>query len=524
MEPYSAGFLSLLPPVLAVILALKTKEVYSSLIFGILCGALLYCSQSGGNPLIRPAEVTLEILSAKFDLKIAIFCALLGALISVINASGGIREYGKWARKKLQTRRKALFSTMFLGILIFIDDYFNCLTVGTVMKPVTDAQKISREKLAFIIDSTAAPICIIAPISSWAVAVSSNLTTKAAEETPFMIFLSCIPWNFYAVFCLCFVLLIIALDFDFGPMRRAELTHQEKLAKGEEEVHAPVPAECEVKSKPSGTIGDILIPIGFLITATVLAMLSTGGFWKEGDAFHEVALAMGNSDPSFSLILGALAGLLAAFFKYIPRRISTMADFMKNAVKGAQNMLPAIIILMLAWTLSGITRELLEAPKFIASLVSADNGLAVSLLPALAFMLAGFLSFSIGTAWGTFGILIPIIISIFEAVFPGNPADLYIMLAATLAGSVFGDHCSPISDTTILSSAGAGCDHVSHVSTQLPYCMFIAGASLLGYVTAGFTRSLFLSLTVSLAALIGGLLFIRRRARGNHPAETAETA
>ena len=525
MEPYSAGLLSLLPPVLAVILALKTKEVYSSLIFGIIAGSLIYCSNSGGNPLVRPAAVTLEILSTKFDLKIAIFCALLGALISVINASGGIREYGKWARKKLQTRRKALFSTMFLGILIFIDDYFNCLTVGTVMKPVTDAQKISREKLAFIIDSTAAPICIIAPISSWAVAVSSNLTTKAAGENPFMIFLSCIPWNFYAIFCLCFMMLIIALDFDFGPMRRAELTHQEKLAKGEE-VQPPVsvPEDCEVKSKPSGTVGDILIPIGCLIAATVLAMLSTGGFWKEGEAYHEVALAMGNSDPSFSLILGALAGLLAAFFKYIPRRISTMADFMKHAVTGAQNMLPAIIILMLAWTLSGITRELLEAPKFIASLVSADNGIAVSLLPAFAFMLAGFLSFSIGTAWGTFGILIPIIISIFEAVFPGNPVDLYIMLAATLAGSVFGDHCSPISDTTILSSAGAGCEHVNHVSTQLPYSMFIAMVSLLGYVTAGFTRSLSLSLLVSLAALVGGLLLIRRRARRSNPAEKTEAA
>lgn len=524
MEPYSAGFLSLLPPVLAVILALKTKEVYSSLIFGIMSGALIYSFMSGGDSLIRPIEVSVEILSAKFDLKIAIFCALLGALISVINASGGIREYGNWARKKLQTRRKALFSTMFLGIVIFIDDYFNCLTVGTVMKPVTDAQKISREKLAFIIDSTAAPICIIAPISSWAVAVSSNLTTEASSETPFMIFISCIPWNFYAIFCLCFVLLVIALDFDFGPMRRAEQRHQESLEEqaGREDSH--VLQDNGVKAKASGTISDILIPICSLITATALAMLYTGGFWKDGEAFHSAVQAMGASDPSFSLILGALVGLLAAFLKYIPKRISTMDDFMKNAVRGAQNMLPAIIILMLAWTLSGVTRELLEAPKFIGSLISADNGMVAALLPAFAFILSGFLSFAVGTAWGTFGILIPIIISVFEAVFPGNSEYLYIVLSATLAGSVFGDHCSPISDTTILSSAGAGCEHVNHVGTQLPYSIFIAAVSLLGYLIAGFTRSLSASLIFSLAVLLGGLLMIRSRVQRKAQTENAEKA
>ncbi len=519
MEPQAAGFLSLLPPVLAVILALKTREVYSSLIFGILSGVLIYTFMSGGDFLIRPAEVSLEILTAKFDLKIAIFCALLGSLISVINASGGIREYGNWARRKLKTRRKALFSTMFLGIVIFIDDYFNCLTVGTVMKPVTDSQRISREKLAFIIDSTAAPICIIAPISSWAVAVSSNLVTEAVPETPFMIFISCIPWNFYAIFCLCFVLLIIALDFDFGPMRRAELRHQKILA-GQKESH--VSPDTGNKSEVSGGIPDILVPLSCLIASTVLAMLYTGGFWKDGDAFHSAALAMGNSDPSFSLILGALSGLLAAFFMYIPRKLTTLADFMKNAVRGAQNMLPAIIILMLAWTLSGITRELLEAPKFIGSLISADNGMTAALLPAFAFVLAGFLSFSVGTAWGTFGILIPIIISVFEAVFPGNFEYLCIVLSATLAGSVFGDHCSPISDTTILSSAGTECDHVSHVSTQMPYSIFIAVVSLSGYLLAGFTGSLFLSLFFCLAVMLCGLFLIRSRVRRNTMLEAME--
>ena len=277
MEPVTAGVLSLIPPMVAVMLALKTREVYSSLLAGIFSGALIYSIMSGSEPVVRPFEVSLEIMSSKFDLKIVVFCALLGALIYVINASGGIRAYGEWARKRIRTRRKALFSTMILGFIIFIDDYFNCLTVGTVMKPVTDSQRISREKLAYIIDSTAAPICIIAPISSWAVAVSSNLSVASPDVSPFAIFISCIPWNFYAIFCLCFVFIIVAMDFDFGPMRRAELRARTAPPEQTVEEESKAGAGGKRPADRRDALIDMLAPLFCLICVTFLAMLYSGG-------------------------------------------------------------------------------------------------------------------------------------------------------------------------------------------------------------------------------------------------------
>lgn len=507
MEPVTAGVLSLIPPMVAVMLALKTREVYSSLLAGIFSGALIYSIMSGSEPVVRPFEVSLEIMSSKFDLKIVVFCALLGALIYVINASGGIRAYGEWARKRIRTRRKALFSTMILGFIIFIDDYFNCLTVGTVMKPVTDSQRISREKLAYIIDSTAAPICIIAPISSWAVAVSSNLSVASPDVSPFAIFISCIPWNFYAIFCLCFVFIIVAMDFDFGPMRRAELRARTAPPEQTVEEESKAGAGGKRPADRRDALIDMLAPLFCLICVTFLAMLYSGGYW--GREERSISEAMGNTDSSLSLILGALAGLICAFVLYLLEKRSTLAEFMNNAVKGAQNMMPAVIILMLAWTLSGITRDLLDAPKFIGSLISADNSFAADLLPASVFLLAGFLSFSIGTAWGTFGILIPIVVSVLTALFPGNSDYLCIVLSAVLAGAVFGDHCSPISDTTVLSSAGAQCEHINHVSTQMPYSIFIAGVSISGYVVAGLTANLWMSLAAAAAVMVTGLYTAR---------------
>ena len=504
MEPYYAGALSILPPIIAVVLALITKEVFSSLLLGILTGSLIYSIGIGSDMIIvSTVENAFKIMVDKVDFNIILFCSLLGALVYVISMAGGSRAYGKWAAKKIKGRRSALLSTSALGAFIFIDDYFNCLTVGTVMRPITDTYRISRAKLAYIIDATAAPICIIAPISSWAAAVGSNLKSTGAFESEMEAFVSTIPWNFYALLCIIMVIMVSVGNFDFGPMRRSEIAaingessnNNEKTDDDAPTIHA------------QGTVLDMVVPILALIVFATLSLLYCGGYWGEDPAYHTIAAAFGNTSAGPALVIASFAALLVAFIQFVGRRLLTLKTFMQGVIKGVQAMIPANMILVLAWAISGICRDLLETQVFIGSLVQNDAGLAGNLMPAIIFAIASFLSFSTGTAWGTFGILIPIVVTVAQAIAPSGELTI-IALSATLAGSVFGDHCSPISDTTILSSAGSGCVHIEHVSTQLPYACITAISAFIGYVIAGLTLSLPLSLGSAIVVMVISLTYL----------------
>ena len=508
MEPYYAGALSILPPVIAVVLALITKEVFSSLILGILTGTCIYTIGMGEDMVVvRTVETAFTVMVNKVDFNIIIFCSLLGSLVYVISMAGGSRAYGAWASRKIKGRRSALLSTSALGAFIFIDDYFNCLTVGTVMRPVTDTYKISRSKLAYIIDATAAPVCIIAPISSWAAAVGSNLKSTGAFESEISAFVSTIPWNFYALACITLVILVSVFTIDFGPMRKAEIAARENRGDSQD-----IPTDTEdITIHAQGGVLDMVIPIVALIIFAVLSLLYCGGYFGDDPAYHTIGAAFGNTSAGPSLVLASFASLVVALALFVGRRLLSLKIFMQGVLKGVQAMIPANMILVLAWAISGVCRDLLQTPIFISTLVENDAGFAGTLLPAVIFAIASFLSFSTGTAWGTFGILIPIVVPVAQAIDPTGGPLLIISLSATLAGSVFGDHCSPISDTTILSSAGAGCVHIEHVSTQLPYAIVTAIAALLGYFVAGLTYSLPLSLGTVAVVLIGTTAFLHMR-------------
>ncbi|MBP3438995.1 MAG: Na+/H+ antiporter NhaC family protein [Sutterella sp.] len=507
MEPFNAGWLSIVPPIVAIALALITKEVLSSLVLGILTGTLIYTIGMDGNVLMGTLESAFTVMGNKVDFNILIFCSLLGALVYVVAMSGGTKAYGKWAVSRIRGRKSALGATSGLGILIFIDDYFNCLTVGTVMRPICDQYKISRAKLAYIIDSTAAPICIIAPVSSWAAAVGSSLQGSKAFESDMAAFIASIPWNFYALLCILMVFFITMTGYDFGPMRAAE----ERAARGEDKGAMGASAEPP-RANPHGTLWDMLVPIFALIVFAVLSLLYSGGYWGSDAAYHTFQGAMGNASAAPALAWASFGAVGIAFLMYVPRGLVPFGDFMSGLVEGMKLMLPANIILVLAWTLSGVCRDLLQTPLFVQSIVTAGGADWSIFLPAVIFVIAAFLSFSTGTAWGTFGILIPIVVPVVQAIEPGLTV---VALSATLAGSVFGDHCSPISDTTILSSAGSGCNHIEHVSTQIPYSLLVAACATIGYLVAGFTHgSLVLSLGTAVCCLIGSILVLHFLRRG----------
>ena len=496
MQPYAAEWLSIIPPIVAIGLALMTKEVFSSLLVGIFTGTLIYAVGTGGNIVMGTTEVAFKMMAQKLDFNIIIFCSLLGALVYVITMAGGTKAYGKAAVKLIKGRRSTLLATGGLGLTIFIDDYFNCLTVGTVMRPLTDLYRISREKLAYIIDSTAAPICIIAPISSWAAAVGSSLKDTGAFESELGAFVATIPWNFYALLCLILVVFICLTSYDFWPMRRAEINAQRDQELSEEGVQE---VDREVKSNPRGTVWDMLIPLVALIVFSVLSLMYSGGYWGEDAKYHTFMAAIGNSSASMSLVWASFGAMVVALLLFVPRRLLSFADFFNGSVEGMKIMLPANIILILAWTLSGVCRELLSTPQFMQSIVTS-SGMSAMFLPVIVFAIAAFLSFSMGTAWGTFGILIPIVVPIVQAL---DPNLTVVVLSATLAGSVFGDHCSPISDTTILSSAGSRCTHISHVATQLPYSILVAVCAGIGYLVAGISGgSLLWSFSAALLCLL----------------------
>ncbi len=512
MDPVYVGALSLLPPVIAVALALITKEVFSSLLLGILSGTLIYTLKTDGNVVIDTLQTTVKVMGNKFDLNIVLFCSLLGALVYVIYLAGASKAYGNWATTKIKGRRSALLSTSALGAFIFIDDYFNCLTVGTVMRPITDKYRISRAKLAYIIDATAAPICIIAPISSWAAAVGSNLKATKAFESDIGAFVSAIPWNFYALMSILMVVLVCIFNVDFGPMLKAE----QSALKNPPKPTSNQDTSSDMEIKGDGTMWDMIVPMLALIVFAILFMLYVGGYWGEDEAYHTLGGAFGNTDSSLSLVLASTCALFVSFLMLVPRKVLSLKEFMDGVLRGVQAMIPANMILTFAWTISGVTRDLLQAPEFISSIVQNDIGFVGAILPAVIFVIAGFLSFSTGTAWGTFGILIPIVVMVSQAIDPSSSELIIISLSATLAGAVFGDHCSPISDTTVLSSAGSGCVHIEHVYTQLPYALLVACCALIGYIVAGFTHSLFASLSTAIGLMVVCVLILHARQLKNN--------
>lgn len=488
---------ALLPPIIAIVLALITKEVYSSLFIGIIAGALLYTNFN----IVKAVDSIFQVMIQYANLGILIFLVILGIIVILITKSGGSAAYGNWATKRIKTRPGAFLSTFALGVIIFIDDYFNCLTVGSVMRPVTDKHRISRTKLAYIIDATAAPICIIAPISSWAAAVSSY----TAEGEGLSLFIQTIPYNLYALLTIVMVIAISLMNFDFGPMKKYEDKAIETgdLSTLDEETSVSDADDSSAKTK--GKVLDLILPVIILIIFCVIGMIYTGGFFN-GDGTDFIT-AFSNSDASVGLVLGSFVSLIFTLLLYIPRRVVSFKSCMESIPQGFKTMVPSIIILMFAWTLGGFCRDHLGAGTFVANWIH-ETGFSTDMLPAVMFVVALGLAFATGTSWGTFGILIPISLDIFSKAGITGTATI-IVISACLAGAVCGDHCSPISDTTIMASAGAQCNHVSHVSTQLPYALLVAAVSFVGYILTVFIKQWYFLLPLMAALLIGILLLIK---------------
>ena len=502
-NPFIATFWSLVPPLVAIVLALITKEVYSSLFVGILVGALFYNNFNVVGTVDSLVQDGL-IDAVSGTAGIFIFLVILGIMVALINKTGGSAAFGKWASKHIKSKVGASLCTFALGVLIFIDDYFNCLTVGSVMRPVTDANKISRAKLSYLIDATAAPICMIAPISSWAAAVSeytSGVTNAAGEEiSSLALFCKAIPYNFYSVLTLVFIVAITLMKFDFGPMKK----HEENARNGDlftfgSEVAAKENVE-EGNSK--GKVFDLIIPIAVLIIVSILALVYVGGFFG-GDYDGDFIGAFGNTDATVGLPLGGIVVLVFTVIYLICRRLVSFKNAMACIPKGFIAMVPAILILTMATSLKNIT-SLLGSDEFVQNALAGAGSLH-NFLPAIIFLVACGIAFSTGTSWGTFGILIPIVLS----VFPAGSELMVIGMSACLAGAVCGDHCSPISDTTIMSSAGAQCEHVNHVSTQLPYALTVAAVSFVAYVLTGFVQNWIISLPIAIVLMIGTLVVIK---------------
>lgn len=508
MEAIDIGWLSILPPILAIGLALVTKEVISSLIVGILSGTLIYAFNTGGG-IVKAIDVTFGLMAEKMgsNASIILFLGFLGALVAVITMAGGSRAYGDWATSKIKSKKGAQLGTSLLGMLIFVDDYFNCLTIGTVMRPVTDKYAISRAKLAYIIDATAAPICIIAPISSWAASVISQIGETSVNGTPLNgmeTFIATIPYNLYAILTLIMVVILCVTNIEFGPMATFE-----EAARLGKDTQAPVESiEADELDRmpisPKGRVYDLIVPIAALIVFAILAMLYIGGYFEGGMTLAE---GFGETDAGPALAIAGFGALVVAFLLFVPRGVVSFKHFMEGIGIGVKSMVGAFIILILAWTISGVCRDLLNTGEFVGELVKNSN-MPPALIPAIVFVVAGALAFAMGTSWGTFGILIPIVVMICAAV---APQLITATLAATLAGAVFGDHCSPISDTTILSSTGAGCNHIDHVSSQIPYTLVVASCCFVGYLVAGFTANLVLTLLVSIGLMLGILYLLSRR-------------
>ncbi len=494
--PMFATFWALVPPLIAIALALITKEVYLSLFIGIVTGALFYSNFHPIKTLESIFSVMTEYTGDSWNMGILIFLVILGIIVCLVTEAGGSAAYGNWAAKKIKSRTGAILSTFVLGVVIFIDDYFNCLTVGSVMRPVTDKFKVSRAKLAYIIDATAAPVCIIAPISSWAAAVSSY----AAEGEGLTLFVKTIPYNFYALLTIVMVIAITLMKFDFGPMK---LHEKNAIDKGDLFTSGTIAPVSEDKTNNKGKVIDLVLPVVVLIICCIIGMIYTGGFF-DGESFIN---AFSNCDASVGLVLGSFVALLFTFLLYIPRKVIKVKTFFSAIPEGFKAMVPSIIILIFAWTLGGFCKSYLGAGDFVANLI-AGSSMSFSLLPAIMFAVSLGLAFSTGTSWGTFGILIPIALDIFDKA--SITGDITIIaIAACLAGAVCGDHCSPISDTTIMASSGAQCDHINHVSTQLPYAMTVAAVSFVSFIIAAFVKSAFIALPIGIVLMLATVFVIK---------------
>ena len=500
---------ALLPPLLAIVLALVTKEVYSSLFLGVALGALLCTGFHPWN-----AFVTLfDIMKSSMNLNILIFDVLLGMIIVLMSKSGESAAYGNWAGKHIKSRKTAMLATTGLGVLIFVDDYFNCLTVGSVMRPVTDRFKISRAKLAYIIDATAAPICIIAPVSSWAAAVNSYVPADAGI-TGFQLFLRTIPYNLYAILTIIMVVYICVTGFDFGLMKK----HEENAKKGD--LFTSGAEEFEnVKTEdvcPNGKVYDLILPVLVLIVSAIGAMVYTGFLGGAAD----VVSAFAGCDAETSLIFATMVTIFFMLILYLPRKVVTFKGFMDSFVEGFRLMIPAVAILIFAWTLKGVS-DTLGLAEFVGGVVGAHTSAGV-IIPAVMFMVGVFLAFSTGTSWGTFAILVPIVVAMFP---DAKQLEMMIIsVSAVLAGAVCGDHVSPISDTTVMSSAGAQSNHINHVSTQMQYAAVVAVVCVIGYVIAGFVRIWWITLAVSVAMLLVVLTFMRKYTSEGERAGNGKTA
>ncbi|MBQ7218555.1 MAG: Na+/H+ antiporter NhaC family protein [Ruminococcus sp.] len=506
---------SLLPPVLAIVLALITKEVYSSLAFGVLIGALLATSfhpLQTMNTIIGNADEGTGLIGAVAGTAgVFIFLVELGIIVALVNKAGGSQAFGRWAAKHIKSRTGAMLATFALGVLIFIDDYFNCLTVGSVMKPVTDGHKISRAKFAYLIDATAAPVCMIAPVSSWAAAVSDYANqVNGYEGKGLQLFINAIPYNFYSLLTFVFIIAICVMSFDYGSMAMHEYNAQYKddLYTTGERVDKELEGEA---ANPKGRVIDLVLPVLVLILVSIFALIYNGGFLDsspanldpESGTYLNFIRAFAATDATVALPWAGAIALVFTIVYLILRRIVTFKESMEAAPKGFIAMVPPILILTFATTLKSIT-GLLGSDEFVQNLMQ-NAGALMNFLPAIIFLVAVFLSFSTGTSWGTFGILIPIVLPIFH----GNPEMQVIGMSACLAGAVCGDHCSPISDTTIMSSAGAQCNHINHVSTQLPYAMTVAGVSFVSYIIAGFVQNWLIALPIAIVLMLGTLFLLK---------------
>jgi len=493
-----ATFWSLLPPIIAIVLALITKEVYSSLFIGIVVGGLFYSGfsfEGTFNHVLSGGIIS--VLSDSYNVGILVFLVILGAMVALMNKAGGSAAFGRWASSHIKSRAGAQLATILLGCLIFIDDYFNCLTVGSVMRPVTDKQNISRAKLSYLIDATAAPICIIAPISSWAAAVAGFVE----GEDGFSLFIRAIPYNYYALLTILMMVFMVVMKFEFGPMAKHE---KNAIEKGDlfTTIERPFASEADENVNSNGKVIDLVIPILCLIVCCVLGMIYTGGFFS-GESF---VTSFSNCDASVGLAVGSLFGLLLTLIIYSIRKAMTFREMMACIPEGFKAMVPAILILTFAWTLKAMT-DSLGAADFVAGLVESSSGALMSILPAIVFIVGCFLAFASGTSWGTFGILIPIVVSVFQNT---NPTLMIISISACMAGAVCGDHCSPISDTTIMASAGGQCEHVNHVSTQLPYAIVAAAVSFVAYIIAGFIQNAIISLAIAVVLMLLTLVVLKK--------------
>ena len=507
--PFAGTFWSLLPPIVAIVLALISKEVYSSLFLGCLVGALLYTQFAPWDTivsLVGDEYGIVSVLADSYNMGIIVFLVTLGIMVDLMNKGGGSEAFGRWAKKTVKSRAGAQLMTMLLGVLIFVDDYFNCLTVGAVMRPVTESHKISRAKLAYVIDSTAAPVCMIAPVSSWAAAVSGYVQSESVNGI--QMFIAQIPWNYYCLLTLVMIIVISLLNIDYGPM----LTHEYNAQVKDDLFTTPERpfAGADDYEKPASgksSVADLLVPVIVLIAICIISLIYSGGYYDaEGDCYHDFMIAFSNADAGVALALGGLIGCVFTFVYFWLRGAMKFEKSMESVPQGFIQMISPILILTFAWTLCSFTRYALYSKVFVIDAMSNAGDLKL-FLPAVIFIIGAAIGFATGTSWGTIGIMAPIVVAVFD--YDVEPVLCTIGLAAACSGGVMGDHCSPISDTTIMASAGAHCYHLNHVFTQIPYALTVAGVAFVSFILAGLIQNVVICLIIAIALMIATLLVIK---------------